>query len=195
MGDSNPHTHAEVKKQYLDKSEKVEDTLSIGNSLAAHIQWRKQYKSSCEERLAMITSCYTKEAIEYLRIEWRKYKMNCRDIKVGTTILLEKDPTVKERKMTGIEEQSTEYSKLSSHVGRILAELTKFKQDTPASAAAKEQDKEPKIIKELCPDLLTKDMNPILFRKFKRDFVVVSPHHFPLVGESLHRRLQCDREG
>ena len=30
--------------------------------------------------------------------------MKCRDIKVGTTILLEKDPTVKEIIMTGIKE-------------------------------------------------------------------------------------------
>ena len=56
--------------------------------------------------------------------------MKCSDIEVCTTILLEKDPTVKERIMTGIEEQSTDYSKLSSHMRRILAELTKFKHET-----------------------------------------------------------------
>ena len=86
----------------------------------------------------MITSCPTKEAVECLRIQWRKYEMKRRDIEVGTTILLEKDPTLKEQIMTGIEEQSTEYPKLSSHMRHILAELTKFKQETPAPATAKE---------------------------------------------------------
>ena len=57
-------------------------------------------------------------------------------------------------------------------MGRIFAELTKFKQETPAPTAAAEKEKEPKIFKGLCPDLLTKDTNPIEFRKFKRDFVV-----------------------
>ena len=99
-------------------------------------------------------------------------EMKCRDIEVGTTNLLEEDPTVKVRIMTGIKEQSSKYSKLSSYMGRILAELTKFKQDAPALAAAAEKEKGPKIIKEPCPDLLTKDTNPIEFQKFQQDFVV-----------------------
>ena len=159
-------THKKVEKLFIDvKTGKTKDTLSIDNSLAAHVRWRKQYKQSCEGRLAMITSCPTIEAVEYLRIVWRKYEMKCRDIKIGTTILLEKDPTVKDRIMTGIEEQSTEYAKLSSHMGQILAELTRFKQENPAPAAGTKKEKEPKIMKELCPDILTKDMNlsyPIL---------------------------------
>ena len=61
--------------------------------------------------------------------------MKCRVIEVGKTILLEKDPTVKERIITGIEEEGRKYSKLSSLMGRILAELTKFKQEAPAPAA------------------------------------------------------------
>ena len=74
--------------------------------------------------------------------------------------------------MAGIEEQSSEYAKLSSYMGRILAELTKFKQENPAPAGNAEKEKEPKIMKELCPDLLNKDMNPIKFRKLQRYFVV-----------------------
>ena len=68
MGDSNladPRTHAEVEKLFIDiKSGKIKGTISIDDSLAAHVQWRKQYKQSWEGRLAMITSCPTKEAVE-----------------------------------------------------------------------------------------------------------------------------------
>ena len=67
--------------------------------------------------------------------------MKCRDIEVGTTILLKKDPKVKDIIMTGIEEQSSKYVKLSSHMGRILAELKKFKQENPAPAAGPEKRK------------------------------------------------------
>ena len=75
MGDSNladPCSHTEVEKlyflllllfqerAYLDKLGKTKDALSIDNSLAAHISWRKQYKQACEGSLAMVTSCPTK---------------------------------------------------------------------------------------------------------------------------------------
>ena len=67
----------------LTRSQAEKDTLSIDNSLAAQVRWRKQYKQSCEGRLAIITSWSTKEAVEYLRIEWREYEMKCRDIEIG----------------------------------------------------------------------------------------------------------------
>ena len=38
----------------------------------------------------MLNSCPTTEAVEYLRVEWKKYEMKC--IEVGTTILMELDP-------------------------------------------------------------------------------------------------------
>lgn len=56
----------------------------------------------------MISSCPTKEAVEYLQSQWRKYKYKCRDIKVGATFLMEKDPTVVNHIMAGVEEQSIE---------------------------------------------------------------------------------------
>ena len=52
----------------------------------------------------MLNSCPTQEAVEYLCVEWKKYKMKCRDIEVGTTILMELDPTVVKRIMAGVEE-------------------------------------------------------------------------------------------
>ena len=120
----------------------------------------------------MLNSCPTQEAVEYLRVEWKKYEMKCRDIEVGTTILMELDPTVVERIMAGVEEQSKEYSKLSGNMGRILTNLTKIQHDNPQPQRQQEPDREPKIKKELCPDTLTNDNNPIEFRKFQRDFIV-----------------------
>ena len=120
----------------------------------------------------MLNSCPTNEAAEYLRVEWKKFEMKCRDIKAVTTILMELDPsqldpTVVERSMAGVEEQFKEYSKLSSNLGRILTNLTEI-QHNPQPQQLREPDKEPKIKKELCPDTLTKDNNPMEFRKFQR---------------------------
>lgn len=79
----------------------------------------------------MLNSCPTTEAVEYLLVEWRKYETKCRDTEVGTTILMELDPTVVERVMAGVEEQSKEYSKFSINMGRILTNLTKIQQESP----------------------------------------------------------------
>ena len=79
----------------------------------------------------MLNSCPTTEAIEYLTVEWKKYEMKCRDIEVGTTILMELDPIVFENIIAGFEEQSKEYSKLSNNMGRILTNLTKIQHDNP----------------------------------------------------------------
>ena len=124
------------------------------------------------QSITMLNSCPTQEAVEYLRVEWKKYEMKCRDIEVGTTILMELDPTMVERIMAGVEEQSKEYSKLSNNMGRILTNLTRNQHDNPQPQRQKDPDKEPKIKKELCPDILTKDTSPIEFRKFQRDFIV-----------------------
>ena len=167
-----PQTLEDVKRQFHDKDGVLKDKLSINNSIAAHIRWRKQYKTSCEGRLAMLNSCPTQEAVKYLRVEWRKYEMKCQDIEVGTTILMELDPTVVKRIMAGVEEQSKEYSKLSSNMGRILTNLTRIQHDNRQPQRQQEPDKEPKIKKELCPDILTKDTSPIEFRKFQSDFIV-----------------------
>ena len=115
----------------------------------------------------MLNSCPTTEAVEYLRDEWKKYEMKCRDIKVGTTILMELDPTVIKRIMAGVEEQSKEYSKLTSNMERILTNLTNIQHNNQQQRQQREPDKEPKIIKELCPDTLTKENNPIEFRNSK----------------------------
>ena len=120
----------------------------------------------------MLNSWPTTEAVEYLRVEWKKYEMKSRDIKFGTTILMELDPTVVDRIMAGVDEQSKEYSNLSNNKGRILTRLTKIQHDNPQSQQQSKPDKEPKINKELCPDTLTKENNPIEFHKFQRDFVV-----------------------
>ena len=120
----------------------------------------------------MLNSCPTQEAVEYLCVEWKKYEMKCRDIEVGTTILMELDPTVVECIMAGVEEQSKEYSKLSSNMGRILTNLTRIQHDNPQPQRQQEPNKEPNIKKELCPDILTKDTNPIEFREFQSDFIV-----------------------
>ena len=82
----------------------------------------------------------------------------CRDIEVGTSILMGKDPTVVERIVVGVEEQAKEYQVLSNQMGKILQGLTRIKRDGQTAATANPQgDKEPKIKKELCPDTLTKD--------------------------------------
>ena len=104
------------------------------------------------QSITMLNSCPTQEAVEYLRVEWKKYEMKCRDIEVGTTILMELDPTMVERIMAGVEEQSKEYSKLSNNMGRILTNLTRNQHDNPQPQRQKDPDKEPKIKKELCPD-------------------------------------------
>lgn len=44
---------------------------------------------------------------------------------------MELDPTVVERVMAGVEEQSKEYSKFSINMGRILTNLTKIQQESP----------------------------------------------------------------
>ena len=80
--------------------------------------------------------------------------MKCRDIEVGTTILTELDPTLVERIMAGVEKQSKEYSKLSSNMGRILTNLTRIQHDNQQQPQRQQEpDKEPKIKKELCPDI------------------------------------------
>ena len=174
MSDSigDPRTLEDVERPFHNKDGELKDKLSINNSIAAHIRWRKQYKTSCEGRLAMLNSCPTTEAVEYIRVEWKKYEMKCRDIEVGTTILMELDPTNVERIMAGVEEHPKEYSKLSSNMGRILTNLTKIQHDDPQPQQQRELDKGPRIKKELCPDTLTKDNNPIEIRKFQRDFIV-----------------------
>ena len=154
LGDQ--QTLEDFKRQFHDKDGVLKDKFSIDNFIAAYVRWRKQYKTSCEGRVAMLNSCPTQEAVEYLCVEWNKYEMKCRDIKVGTTILMELDPTVVERIMAGVEEQSKEYSKLSSNIGRILTNLTKIQHDNPQPQRQQEPDKEPKIRKELCPNTLQK---------------------------------------
>ena len=99
MGDS--RTQEEVERQFTNK-----DKLGIDSSIAAHIRWRKTYKASVERCLSMIATCPTTEAVEYLSIEWAKYERKCRDIEVGTSILMGKYPTVVERIMMGVEEQA-----------------------------------------------------------------------------------------
>ena len=189
-----PQTLEDVERQFHDKDGVLTDKLSIDNSIAAHIRWRKQYKTSCDECLTMLNSCPTQEAVEYLRVEWKKYEMKCRDIEVGTTILMELDPTVVERFMAGVEKQSKEYSKLSSNMGRILTNLTRILHDNPQPQQQREPDKEPKIKKELSPDTLTKDHNPIGFRKFQRDFIVYYKESYmeraPPEGQK-HYLLKC----
>ena len=73
-----PRSLEDVKRQFHTKDGELKDKLSIDNSIAAHIRWRKQYKISCKGRLVMLNSCPTTEAIEYLRVEWKKYEMKCR---------------------------------------------------------------------------------------------------------------------
>lgn len=85
---------------------------------------------------------------------------------------MELDPKVIDRIMVGEEEQSNEYEKILSLMGRILTDLSKIKQNQPPPPNPQNTDKEPKIKKELCTDILTKDTTPIEFRKFKRDFIV-----------------------
>ena len=75
----------------------------------------------------MIATCPTTEAVEYLRIKWAKYERKCRDIEVGTSILMGKDPTVVKRIMVGVEEQAKEYQILSNQMGKILQGLTRIK--------------------------------------------------------------------
>ena len=143
MGDS--RTKEEVERQFTDK-----DKLGIDNSIAAHIRWHKAYKALVEGRLSMIATCPTTEAVEYLRIEWAKYERKWRDIEIGTSMLMVKDPTVVERIMIGVEEQPKEYQILSNQMGKILQGLTKIKRDgqaTAAAAANPHADKEPETKK------------------------------------------------
>ena len=143
----------------------------------------------------MLNSCPTQEAVEYLRVKWKKYEMKCRDIEVGTTILMELDPSLVERIVAGIDEQSKEYSKLSSNTGRILTNLTRIQHNNQQQPQRQtELDKEPKIKKELCPDILTKDTSPIEFRKFPRNFIVYYKESYmerALPEGQKHYLLKC----
>ena len=67
LGD--PQTLEDVERQFHDKDGVLRAKLSIDNSMGAHIRWRKQYKTSCQGHLAMLNSCPTQEAVEYLRVE------------------------------------------------------------------------------------------------------------------------------
>ena len=60
-----PRSLKDVESQFHKKDRELKDKLSIDNSIAAHIRWRKQYKTSCEGRLAMLNSCPATEAVEY----------------------------------------------------------------------------------------------------------------------------------
>ena len=55
------------------------------------------------------------------RIEWAKYEQKCRDIEIGTSKLMGKDPTVVERIMVGVEEQAKEYQILSNQTAQITS--------------------------------------------------------------------------
>ena len=57
-------------------------------------------------------------------------------------------------------------------MGRILTNLMKIQHNNPQPQQQRKPDREPKIKKELCPDTLTKENNPIEFRNFQRDFIV-----------------------
>ena len=122
----------------------------------------------------MIATCPTTKAEEYLRIEWAKYERKGRNIKVGTSILMGKVPTVVERIMVEVEEQAKEYQTLFNQMGKILQGLTKISKENPPPTVQQQTDKEHKIKKELCPDTLTKDSTLIEFRKFQKDFLVIT---------------------
>ena len=150
LGD--PRTLEDVERQFRDQDGVLKDKLFIDNSIAAHVRWRRQYKASCEGRLAMLNSCPTQEAVKYLRVEWKKYEMKCQDIEVGTTNLMELGPSLVERIVAGIDEQTKEYSKLSSNMGRILTNLTRIQHDNQRQThRGTEPDKEPKIKKRTLP--------------------------------------------
>ena len=178
----------EVERQYLGKT-----APAIDNSLAAHIRWRIQYRKSVEGRLSMIALNPTQEAVDYLKIEWAKYERKCRDIEIGTQLLIATDANYYENVMKGVDLQVTEYELLSNNMAKVLTKLTNFKREQePANQQA--QEKEPKIKKELCPDVLTKDTTPIEFRKFQRDFKVYYKESYmdkASVEGQKHYLLKC----
>ena len=61
----------------------------------------------------MIATCPTKEALEYLSVEWSIYKHKWQDVEIGTSILMVKYPTIVERIMKGVDHQTKEYKNLS----------------------------------------------------------------------------------
>ena len=162
-------TQEDIERLYENKSPQ-----DIDNSLSGHIRWRTQYRKSVEGRLSMINLNPTQEAVEYLKIEWAKYERKCRDIEVGTQLLVAKDAKYYDTTMKGVDVQTAEYEKLSNNMAKVLTKLTAMKRENQAAAAAAAgtDNREPKIKKELCPDILTKDTSPIEFRKFQRDFKV-----------------------
>ena len=161
-------TQEEIERLYEGKS--AED---IDNSLSGHIRWRTQYRKSVEGRLSMLNLNPTQEAVDYLKIDWSKYEKKCRDIEVGTQLIVAKDAKYYESTMKGVDLQTTEYEKLSNQMAKVLTKLTALKRETVGQqGAAAATEKEPKIKKELCPDILTKDTTPIEFRKFQRDYKV-----------------------
>ena len=59
--------------------------------LANYIETSKSPLYMAQGQLSMIATCPPTEAVEYLRIELAKYERKCRDIEVGTSILMGKE--------------------------------------------------------------------------------------------------------
>lgn len=86
--------------------------------------------------------------------------------------------------MAGVDEQSKEYSKLSSLMGRILANLTKFKQDNPLHNKGNWTGS-PRSRRCCVQIFWLRTQKPIQFGKFQRDIIVYYKEswkgHYPKV--------------
>ncbi len=162
-------TTEEIEETYTKTCKTAQD---LDNSISAHVRWRTQYRKSVEGRITMLGLNPTHEAATYLNIEWAKFDRKCRDVQIGLQLLMATNPDSYEKTMKGVETQAKEYGELSDKMAKVLQKLTQFNRDPTVAAAAAPNAKEPKIKKELCPDLLTKDTTPIEFRKFLRDYKV-----------------------
>ena len=80
-------------------------------------------------------------------------------------------------------------------MGRILTNLKQIQHDDQQQPQRQQEpDKEPKIKKELFPNILTKDTSHIEFRKFQRDFIVYFKESYMEQAspeEQKHYLLKC----
>ena len=91
-------------------------------------------------------------------------------IEAGSNLLMGLDPARHDNLETEITIQSEEYNRLASAFSKAMALVVQA--PVAANPAGGNNPLEPKIKKELAPDTLTKDTNPIEFRRFLRDFRV-----------------------
>ena len=167
------------------------DPEALSRSLSRHKGWRTQYRKSVEGRINLLRTNPSLEARAYLEEEWVQYVNKCKDIECGTNILININPTKHDDIMAEGEIQSEEYVRLSKQFSAAMASVPSTSAPAPIDPT---RITEPKIKKELVPDILTQDTTPVEFRKFQRDFKVYFKESYMIKASKegqRHYLLKC----